>query len=87
MFYPKVSNIVNSATKWTSVRPLHRCLVSKLHMYGIDGSILQWYKAFLFNRQQQVLCDGIKSLPTSVTSSIPQGTVLDPLLFLMQSCT
>ena len=41
-----------------------------------------WIKCFLTDRQQQVIINGDINSLTSVTSGIPQGTVLTPLLFL-----
>ena len=61
----------------------HQRLLSKLRIYGIEGEVLQWITAFLTDRQQQVLCDGLRSKPADVTSGVPQGTVLGPLLFLL----
>jgi len=43
---------------------------------------LKWLKDFLTGRQQQVLVNGEQSDATEVTSGVPQGTVLAPLLFL-----
>ena len=42
-----------------------------------------WLTAFLTNRTQRVLLDGSSSGSVSVTSGVPQGTVLGPLLFLL----
>ena len=63
----------------------HTCrrLCSKLFHYGIRGTLLSWINDFLTGRTQRVLVDGCCSDDTSVTSGVPQGTVLAPLLFLM----
>jgi len=43
---------------------------------------LTWLKDFLTGRQQQVLVNGEQSDATEVTSGVPHGTLLAPLLFL-----
>jgi hypothetical protein len=61
----------------------HRRLSEKLDYYGIQDDTLSWINTFLCGRLQQVVIDGETSKLTSVTSGVPQGTVLGPTLFLI----
>ena len=58
-------------------------LFHKMKYMGINGKLGKWFYHFLINRTQFVRLPGGSSTDSHVISGVPQGTVLDQLLFLI----
>ena len=61
----------------------HSILLDKLRYYGICGVGNLMLRTYLYNRHQYVEHNGSKSETKYISISVPQGSILGPLLFLM----
>ena len=61
----------------------HAILIDKLEYYGVEGSSLLWFNSYLSNRKQFCTYDGKLSPPLPLSTGVPQGSILGPLLFLV----
>jgi len=77
----KIDAIIVDFSKAFDLVP-HGRLLTKIANSGVDSRVVVWIREFLLGRTQRVRVGGQLSAEVRVTSSVPQGIVLGPLLFL-----
>ena len=61
----------------------HQILLKKLEYYDITGNNLRWFENYLKNRQQFISFQNNSTKKVAITCSVPQGSIIGPLLFLL----
>jgi hypothetical protein len=58
----------------------HKKLIYKLQSCRLNLKVVNWIRDFLNDRKQKVVINGISCDMITVTSSIPQGSVIGPVI-------
>ncbi len=61
----------------------HRILLSKLLSFNFSPHTLRWIESYLSGRTQYVSIQNYNSAPLSISTGVPQGSILGPLLFTL----
>ena len=61
----------------------HSILHRLEHTFGINDSALSWFRSYLSDRTQIVTVNGLRSDEAPLSLSVPQGSVLGPVLFVL----
>ena len=62
---------------------VHSKLIFKLRQIGLPDLLISWLTAFLSDRFQQIRIENVESHISRITSGVPQGSVLGPILFIL----
>ena len=54
-----------------------------MYAYGLDNTSLTWFQSYLIDMRQFVSVSDKESTTSIIPHGVPQGSILDPLLFVL----
>ena len=61
----------------------HNILLNKLKYYGVKNTELSWFQSYLTERSQYVEINSHTSNVLTISTGVPQRSILGPLIFLI----
>ena len=61
----------------------HQILLKKMKYLGFSKNTVTWFKSYLCEQKFKISINTSYSSPASLLCGVPQGFILDPLLFLL----
>lgn len=59
------------------------CLLRELFGFVVRGILLSWFRSYLTDRWHRTVIDGRASFRLPISSAVPRGSMLGPLLFII----
>ena len=81
VFEKKKKNLIDLQKVFDTIN--HEILIDELKCLGFSERSRSWFKSYLSFRKFKVCVNNSLCQPGQITCGVPQGSILDPLLFLI----